>query len=296
MSERKPRESFSLRTDDIAGAKPCLKSYQFLNKPCYINSTQGIDKSTPHIPDLNSSRQVNPLSPNYKLPSYVPRPVTPPKYIRDSMNITDIAGATPKNSVKQSSRNSLDISDICPKTSYKKTARGEKIDLKAINGTKFESQRTTNPLSPEYMIRDKDNKLVRYGDIAGSGPRNLINCKTPPHNRSLDVSDIQGKPAQNTFIASEFDKIAEKQKTSLSIRLTTELLKKVKSHDSISSTGKISTETQSKSNFSVSKSFESLNDKNCGKITEKRNGKQKMTNKKAPIPRSPIFSPKAKKK
>jgi hypothetical protein len=38
----------------------------------------------------------NPLNPVYALPTVEVRPITPPKFIRDQMDVSDIAGARPK--------------------------------------------------------------------------------------------------------------------------------------------------------------------------------------------------------
>lgn len=38
----------------------------------------------------------NPLNPTYKVPEVAKRPVTPPRFMRDQMEIDDIEGARPK--------------------------------------------------------------------------------------------------------------------------------------------------------------------------------------------------------
>jgi len=40
----------------------------------------------------------NPLNPQYKIPEVEKRPFTPPRYLRDQMEIDDIDGARPKKS------------------------------------------------------------------------------------------------------------------------------------------------------------------------------------------------------
>lgn len=103
----------SLRTHDIEGAQPMLKSYQYINRPDLSHTTsdiQGanprtlhrsiersfnslttddIEKSKPKKEEFKTTRiGHNPLNPVYKLPSYETRPHTPPKFIRDCIDIT----------------------------------------------------------------------------------------------------------------------------------------------------------------------------------------------------------------
>ena len=42
----------------------------------------------------------NPLDPVYNLPKSIPRPVTPPKFIRDHTDVSDIEGASPSPTSK----------------------------------------------------------------------------------------------------------------------------------------------------------------------------------------------------
>ena len=201
MSEKKPRESFSLKTDDIQGAKPSLKHYNFTNKPSFSNSTQGIEKSSPQSSSLKTSRSTNPLTPDYKLATHISKPITPPKFIRDTLDTSDIS----KSRIKTSRlvRNTLDVSDISQKhsrlmqNSFLHTNPEEKQPI---------TRRITNPLSPEYQIAGENNKTQTIGEIKGSKPKMLVNMKTAPHNRSLDVSDIQGKPLKNASLSITFAK------------------------------------------------------------------------------------------
>jgi hypothetical protein len=62
---------FSMKLDDIDGARP--KPYTF-----------------------KTNREVNPLMPEYKLPSAAMADPTVPKFIRDSYDVGDIAGTKPR--------------------------------------------------------------------------------------------------------------------------------------------------------------------------------------------------------
>lgn len=199
MSEKKPRESFSLKTDDIQGAKPSLKQYSYTNKLSYSNSVQGIEKSSPSIISLKTSRSTNPLIPEYKLPTYTSKPITPPKFIRDTLDTADISKGKPASS--RQVRNSLDVSDIIKKPSN----LTQKSFLYTNNPDKQPIvRRNTNPLNPEYLITGENNKTQVIGEVPGSKPKVLINVKKPAHNRSLDVSDIQGTPLKNASSSITF--------------------------------------------------------------------------------------------
>ena len=72
-----------------------------------------IEGAYPKCVSFTSSRiGSNPLNPVYPLPKVEMRPITPPKFIRDQMNISDIPGAKPKrdwiNEAKTKETNKID--------------------------------------------------------------------------------------------------------------------------------------------------------------------------------------------
>ena len=89
------------------------------------------------------------------------------------MDIKDIYGATVKE-----------------KNTLKKPCFMSPKDIN--NEALFESTRKTNPLMPEYLCRDEDNKIVTIGHVEGSNPKILINKAKSPHSRHLDTKDIDG--------------------------------------------------------------------------------------------------------
>jgi hypothetical protein len=114
---RSEKESFALRTDDIAGARhvprqiverdwmdtsdipgTCAKPMVNESKPPVdIMRVDDIEGSKPrvfrHLP--HSTRMLNPVDPQYHLPSKPPEPVDVPRFIRDSMYNDDVDGAHP---------------------------------------------------------------------------------------------------------------------------------------------------------------------------------------------------------
>jgi len=101
----------------ISGASPKLHGSKQVNKPEFSNTNWDIARSSPaalHIglqkPEFNlqavdkpncvkfSTTRLggDPLNPKYKVSEVEQRPFTPPRYMRDHMEIDDIEGARPK--------------------------------------------------------------------------------------------------------------------------------------------------------------------------------------------------------
>ena len=112
-------ENSSLKTSDIEGAKPKPKCSNLTNKPDLSNQNWDIERSGPRMLHIglnkpsynlagvagskskcvkfNSKRQYsNPMNPTYNLAKVEARPITPPKFLRDSINHDDIVGSKPK--------------------------------------------------------------------------------------------------------------------------------------------------------------------------------------------------------
>lgn len=213
-------ESSSLQTRDIEGAQPYLPGYKFANKVEYSNVTHDIERAQPSKlhPAMNRpefrlttsdiefaqpcSKEFktnrighNPLEPVYKLPKFEVRPVTPPKFIRDSISPGDIHGTKPISYSKWKTRDPIGVSDIDgakpkPEIVLKKP---DLVDPRDINKQwVFNSKRSVNPLMPEYAHRDTDGQLSRIGFVDGSKPKELVRTTTVPHSRHLITFDIDG--------------------------------------------------------------------------------------------------------
>ncbi|OMJ92055.1 hypothetical protein SteCoe_5260 [Stentor coeruleus] len=225
----KQRLMGSLQTEDIIGAQPLLKGYQYLNKPEYINQTQDIEKAYPkqlhqklrkpnlslEISDIEgtksrhleftTNRVVNPLNPVYKLPSYETRAVTPPKFIRDTLMNDDIEGSKPKKVDKWQTRDQISIKDIDGARAklQHQMIKPDFMDPKDIIAKGFVSKRSTNPLEPEYLARNEQGNIETIGFIEGSKSKNIINTTNPGHRRNLDCADIEGSKS-NTVGQGQF--------------------------------------------------------------------------------------------
>lgn len=140
-----------------------------LNKPHFNLSNADIEKSSPQQQKFGLERQTNPLVPEYKLPSFEARPITPPKFMRDSLDVSDIEGTKAKRDpyLDYKTRPSMNLEDIegsKSKVLHKSRSRSpegyDHLNYSDVNKDGlFVSKRQTNPLAPEYLIRDEENTL-----------------------------------------------------------------------------------------------------------------------------------------
>lgn len=213
-------EVLSLKTSDIERARPYLRGYEFINKPDLTNYTEDIDKTKPnkfHQPlnkpyyslmtgdiekacprkaeFVTSRTPSNPLQPVYNLASFEVRPVTPPKFIRDNISNDDIEGAKPEKYFKWLQRDNIQVKDIegaKPKPE-RFLVKPNLMDPKDINKSESAvSNRVTNPLNPEYFVRNEEGKVSPYGFVEGSKPRKLIKTDSEAHRRQYNTDDIDG--------------------------------------------------------------------------------------------------------
>jgi hypothetical protein len=186
------------------GASPKLHGSKEVNKPEFTNTNWDIARSSPaalHIalnkPEANLNiRDIegtspkcvqfttnrfghNPLSPTYNLAKVETRPITPPKFIRDTLNIEDIPGARAKKDwhdmAKTKTTNKID--DIPgTKAEFRHQARKNSAgfttyDYRDVTKPHFTTTRIGgDPLNPTYTIKDEDGKQVQIGEIKGNKP------------------------------------------------------------------------------------------------------------------------------
>ena len=139
-----------------------------LNKPQANLNTRDIDGASPKCVQFTTGRAgSNPLNPVYQLPHVETRPITPPKYIRDQMDVKDIPGARARNDwihdAKTKETNKIDDIDgtrAMPRHQPRKNSAGyTSYDYTDITRTQFASKRSVNPLIPNYTIRDENGSL-----------------------------------------------------------------------------------------------------------------------------------------
>ena len=121
-------------------------------------------------------------------------PMTPPKFIRDAMEINDISGCRPKkignekNLFKEPIIKDV-IKDSWPKKPYLRKSKYEYLDYRDVTNQTI-NHRNTNPLRPIYNWSYVDDKKC-FGPIDGNSP--LVYSKYLYKNPlNLTNKDIEG--------------------------------------------------------------------------------------------------------
>lgn len=123
-------------TSDISGAKSGPKYKPYFNKPQFLQSdvngstsksltwSRNVRDNQLYIDDIDGTRHavkdrmmrterhVDPLTPNYPLPAYVPIEYPVPKFIKDPLNISDIDGSRTMLKKQFATRDTMKIDDI----------------------------------------------------------------------------------------------------------------------------------------------------------------------------------------
>ncbi len=140
LGGRRPKPVYATRPTnsvaDILGATPASRTEKFTNKPVF--SQADVEGSTPkvlirgrNVPDLSlciddipgtrfaiknrfllTKREVNPLVPEYTLPSYVESAPEQPRFIRDNIDVSDIEGTKTKVPKVYAMRDTIGVDDI----------------------------------------------------------------------------------------------------------------------------------------------------------------------------------------
>lgn len=208
-----PKEhSLSLMTEDIDRAAPHYAHLQYLQKPDLAVGCTDPDhfgsRARTHYPPMDrrprdlslttadielaqskakkpkGNRHVDPICPNYELPSCHMRPVTPPRFNgRHLHDIGDIEHSRPKVRIptRNYSRDPNDASDIeyasanYQERVHRQTRTGLRQDrtfnVKDINEGKPVQARSTNPLDPVYKVPTTATTSLhaRFNEEAAAG-------------------------------------------------------------------------------------------------------------------------------
>lgn len=131
------------------------------------------------------------------------------KFMRDTMEIQDINA---KRSHTLMSRGREVVKEPVEGSNPSKLTKDlnavSRLEVKDINKDMiFETNRRVDPLQPNYMWRDDDDKNLNkaYGQIVGSEvKRNHPQSVNKPNNLSLGIKDIEGTQANSFFSRSHF--------------------------------------------------------------------------------------------
>ncbi|KAL0216222.1 hypothetical protein P9112_008406 [Eukaryota sp. TZLM1-RC] len=176
----------NINSQDISTVKR-LHAERAKNAPYLYYRNDDIELSMPPVPKT-TFRSTNPLDPHYKLPSYEERPITPPKFVRDTIDVSDIEGTRKKDPKKPTSHDSLyyyDVHKVKGKQLFP-TPR-DILNVSDINTITHipPKPKNVNPVEPIYDNLDG----TRGDELADSHPKPL---PKPLCRYSLETSDIEG--------------------------------------------------------------------------------------------------------
>jgi len=107
--------------------------------------------------------------------------VTPPKFIRDQINNSDIDGAKPTIKPHYNTRDLLYVNDIDgakAKGPYtRERTKYDGFNYDDVTKDFFKTTRQTNPLQPKYSVRDDKGAVIEIGEIEGNSPKKLPSRK-----------------------------------------------------------------------------------------------------------------------
>ena len=223
------KTDFTLKKEDIEKASPKKMIPEKTNKPNYILNNRDIEGTLPrghHC--FATSRHCDPLNPVYPLPSAGIRfPPEVPKFLRNTLDVRDIPGATPKENkinICETEHNYMDVyrrnrdDDIL--LDHKKLYKGNKnklynsLDFRDVYKNPPFSNRHTNPLEPKYRYdykmteinsngKNKVDSLV-YGEIEGNRPVVFSKYNNQRYGKGMKTDDIQGAQPNTTSSYAKF--------------------------------------------------------------------------------------------
>ena len=222
---------YSLKNEDIEKTSPKRIIPEKTNKPNFNLSNKDIEGTEPrghHC--FNTSRHVAPLNPKYPLPSCpnkFPPPV--PMFLRDTLNVRDIPGATVKKNLvyNESDHNYMDVyrsnRDDHILLSHKKLYKGNKykfynsLDFRDVYTNKPYSKRHTNPLEPKYkydyhmtevnknVYNKTSGESLVYGEIEGNRPVVFSKYNNERYGKGMKTDDIPGAQPSTTSSYAKFE-------------------------------------------------------------------------------------------
>jgi hypothetical protein len=187
------KENFINKTDDIERSNSKLL-HVALSKPEYNLTNKDIEGSYPQCVKFKTTRQpFNPLEPKYQISKMDELESPVPKFIRDTIQVTDIDGAKPRKYFRWDTRSMFknDIDGSSPRKRYTRNSNYNYIDYSDVTKDKFQTKRCLNPLEPVYEVKYKGGEYYTHGQIEGSKPVTYPPYIYPnPYN--LRTEDIEG--------------------------------------------------------------------------------------------------------
>lgn len=146
---------------------------------------------------FRTERCIDPLVPEYTLPSFHVPPAVTPKFTRDSYDISDIEGTKSKPLYPFAQRQNHLVDDIegtwpgwkprHRRVRHDSAPLDHSLNVSDITGRAFRTRRLTNPLTPSYRV----NGMDIADDPIKCRPRSLPKARDGPFN-PLTTEDIEG--------------------------------------------------------------------------------------------------------
>ena len=225
---------YSLKNEDIEKSSPNKIIPEKTNKPNFNLTNKDIEGTEPrghHC--FNTSRHVDPLNPKYPLPSCPDKyPLLVPKFLRDTLDVRDIQGATVKKNLVNYSETEHNYMDVYRRNrddhillSHKKLYKGNKykfynsLDFRDVYSKAPYSKRQTNPLEPkykyDYTMTEVNNNFTDkkkpspqslvYGEIEGNRPVVFSKYNNERYGKGMKTEDIPGAQPSTTSGYSKFE-------------------------------------------------------------------------------------------
>ena len=207
---------YTLKNEDIEKSSPTNLIADLINKPILNLNNRDIEGTIPrghHC--FKSTRHTNPLNPEYPLPSCgIKYPLEKPKFLRDTLDIRDIPGATKnRHKICYTEHNYIDVynrkrdDDIL--ISHQKLFKGNRnklynsMDYRDVYKRKPFSNRHTNPLEPRYNYPITEIPSL-YGEIEGNKPVVFSKFNSEKYGKGLKTNDIEGAQSNTKSSYSQF--------------------------------------------------------------------------------------------
>lgn len=182
---------------DITGTSS-MRLHRDTNKPDRQLLLDDIEGSKPRRKSMfRTGRCIDPLVPEYTLPSFHVPPLVTPKFTRDSHDISDIEGTKSKPLYPFAQRQNHLVDDIegawpgwkprHRRARYDSAPLDHSLNVSDITGGAFRTRRSTNPLTPSYRV----NGMDIADDPIKCKPRGLSKARDGPFN-PLTTKDIEG--------------------------------------------------------------------------------------------------------
>ncbi|GKT34867.1 hypothetical protein ADUPG1_008140 [Aduncisulcus paluster] len=248
ISRKDTSQSFSLRTDDIPGAQPRKNAWKqrtdgsgpnydsyegvhprqlhpsSISRDVLIHTTRDIEGAYPKEKGFRTTRHVDPLNPQYKLPTTKTIKAPTPKFLRDTLDVTDIKGTKTKPLYVGPTKDLMRTDDLltvesanAKRLEWLATVEPHtRFDVKDINQHSRKITYDINPADPEWkwsgdvlkrpqpVHRAERKKLPKDWDgnpstslsvagISRATPRKVLSVpKSTERNTNLDIVDIKG--------------------------------------------------------------------------------------------------------